>query len=140
MNNHIYCIMVDMCTYEYTSMHVSLYVFLKMHTHTHTHTHTQACTGKFHPIKQWFYFDSLESLPEDFHVLPEEIVKPTGSRYDGQTAVFGGDMQKKMERQKYFVVSNVENIHPHTHCHTHTITPSHCHTITHHYLMLELQS
>ena len=69
-------------------------------------------------------------------MLPEEIVNPMGSHYDGQTAVFGGDMQKKMERQKYFVVSNVEYIHPHTHTltlshhHTHTLTPSHCHTLT----------
>jgi ubiquitin-activating enzyme E1 len=24
----------------------------------------KACTGKFMPVKQWLYFDSLESLPE----------------------------------------------------------------------------
>ena len=23
----------------------------------------KACTGKFHPLHQWFYFDSIESLP-----------------------------------------------------------------------------
>lgn len=31
----------------------------------------KACSGKFNPMKQWFYFDALECLPEDFHVLPE---------------------------------------------------------------------
>ena len=110
------CIPVILCVFEDALMHAR------------THTHTLACTGKFHLIKQWFYFDSLESLLKDFHVLPEEIVKPMGSRYDGQTVVFGGDMQKKMERQKYFVISSVEYIHPYTHCHT--LTPSHCHTLT----------
>jgi len=24
----------------------------------------KACSGKFHPINQWFYFDALEALPE----------------------------------------------------------------------------
>ena len=69
----------------------------------------QACSGKFHPIKQWFYFDSLECLPEDEASLPDEAVTaPVGSRYDGQTAVFGTGFQKKLESLKYFVVSNVE--------------------------------
>lgn len=54
---------------------------------------------------QWFYFDALECLPEDFDLLPEEMVKPRGSRYDGQVAVFGADFQKKLENLKYFVVS-----------------------------------
>ncbi len=31
----------------------------------------KACSGKFNPIRQWFYFDALECLPEDFHELPE---------------------------------------------------------------------
>ena len=65
----------------------------------------QACSGKFNPIMQWFYFDALECLPEDFDLLPEEMVKPQGSRYDGQVAIFGGDFQKKLENLKYFVVS-----------------------------------
>ena len=54
---------------------------------------------------QWFYFDSLESLPEDTPELPEDLVQPTGSRYDGQVAIFGADLQKKMEKLKFFVVS-----------------------------------
>ena len=65
----------------------------------------QACSGKFNPIMQWFYFDALECLPEDFDLLPDEMVKLRGSRYDGQVAVFGVDFQKKLENLKYFVVS-----------------------------------
>jgi len=64
----------------------------------------KACSGKFMPIKQWLYFDALECLPEDRSGLTEESCKPTGSRYDGQIAVFGQDFQAKMVKQKYFVV------------------------------------
>lgn len=32
----------------------------------------KACSGKFHPIYQLFYFDSLESLPNDLPQDPEE--------------------------------------------------------------------
>merc|ERR1719418_238880 len=64
----------------------------------------KACSGKFMPIKQWLYFDALECLPEDRSGLTEESCKPTGSRYDGQIAVFGQDFQAKILKQKYFVV------------------------------------
>ena len=53
----------------------------------------KACSGKFMPIRQWLYFDALECLPEDKSGLTEEVCKPTGSRYDGQVAVFGQDFQ-----------------------------------------------
>jgi len=39
----------------------------------------KACTGKFHPLHQWFYFDSVESLPPP-ETLTEEEVSPEGSR------------------------------------------------------------
>ncbi len=57
---------------------------------------------------QWFYFDSLECLPEDEEAWPNEnTAAPTGSRYDGQTAVFGAEFQKKLEKLKYFVVKKI---------------------------------
>lgn len=66
---------------------------------------TQACSGKFQPIMQWFYLDSLESLPEDEGAWPTAAdAAPVGSRYDGQIAVFGQGFQKKLEKLKYFVV------------------------------------
>ncbi|KAI0441762.1 putative ubiquitin-protein ligase [Xylaria telfairii] len=63
----------------------------------------KAVSGKFHPIKQWFYFDSLESLPTS-SARSEELCKPIGSRYDGQIAVFGTDFQKKLADVKQFLV------------------------------------
>ena len=35
----------------------------------------QACSGKFNPIKQFLYFDSLECLPEDGSNLDEATCK-----------------------------------------------------------------
>ena len=64
----------------------------------------KACSGKFMPIKQWLYFDARECLPEDVSTLTEESCQPTGSRYDGQIAVFGKEFQEKIARQKYMVV------------------------------------
>ena len=63
----------------------------------------KAVSGKFHPLKQWMYFDSLESLP---HNSPrtEELCKPLGSRYDGQIAVFGKEYQEKISNVKQFLV------------------------------------
>jgi len=61
----------------------------------------KACTGKFHPLFQWFYFDSVESLPE---TLTEEDLAPRGDRYDGQVMCFGKKMQDKILSQKIFLV------------------------------------
>ena len=61
----------------------------------------KACTGKFHPLFQWFYFDSVESLPEN---LTEEDLAPRGDRYDGQVMCFGRKMQDKLMDQKIFLV------------------------------------
>lgn len=44
----------------------------------------KACSGKFHPIYQWLYFDAIECLPADRSELIEEDCCPTGSRYDSQ--------------------------------------------------------
>lgn len=33
----------------------------------------KAVSGKFHPIFQWFYFDSVESLPENLPLSPNEV-------------------------------------------------------------------
>lgn len=62
----------------------------------------KAVSGKFHPVFQWFYFDSLESLPKE--LLPEEHYQPLGSRHDGQVAVFGREVQAKLEALKVFLV------------------------------------
>ncbi|KAL1484118.1 hypothetical protein MTO96_050100, partial [Rhipicephalus appendiculatus] len=32
----------------------------------------KACSGKFNPIQQWFYFDAFECLPQDVDVLESD--------------------------------------------------------------------
>ncbi|KAJ1974171.1 E1 ubiquitin-activating protein [Dimargaris xerosporica] len=63
----------------------------------------KACSGKFGPIVQHLYFDSLESLPKDV-ALTEETCRPIGSRYDGQIAVFGKAFQEKIANTRQFLV------------------------------------
>lgn len=62
----------------------------------------KSISGKFTPFSQYFYFDSLESLPSQ--PLTEELCAPIGSRYDNQIAVFGKDYQNKIENTKEFLV------------------------------------
>ncbi|KAM6226124.1 ubiquitin-like modifier-activating enzyme 1, partial [Porphyrio hochstetteri] len=66
----------------------------------------KAVSGKFTPVVQWLYFDALECLPEENKevLLTEETCRPRNSRYDGQVAVFGEELQAKLGAQKYFVV------------------------------------
>lgn len=65
----------------------------------------KCCSSKFGPVKQFMYFDSLESLPsaEEFP-RTAETTKPTGSRYDAQVAVFGSQYQQKIANLKVFLV------------------------------------
>ena len=68
----------------------------------------KACTGKFMPIMQWFYFDARECLPQDTSglKLTHDTDQPVnvGSRYEGQINVFGKEFQESLSKQKYFVV------------------------------------
>ncbi|EWC48694.1 ubiquitin-activating enzyme E1 1 [Drechslerella stenobrocha 248] len=63
----------------------------------------KALSGKFTPVVQFMYFDSLESLPSSTS-RTEETCAPTGSRYDAQIAVFGKDFQDKIGNTKEFLV------------------------------------
>uniref|UniRef100_A0A8C3QEZ0 E1 ubiquitin-activating enzyme n=1 Tax=Cyanoderma ruficeps TaxID=181631 RepID=A0A8C3QEZ0_9PASS len=65
----------------------------------------KAITGKFVPLDQWLYFDSLECLAlAGAAELTETDCAPRGSRYDGQIAIFGANFQEKLGHQKYLVV------------------------------------
>ncbi|KAI3839766.1 hypothetical protein MKW98_010071 [Papaver atlanticum] len=64
----------------------------------------KACSGKFHPLYQFFYFDSLESLPTE--PLDASDLKPQNSRYDARISVFGSKIQKKLEDAKVFMVGS----------------------------------
>lgn len=63
----------------------------------------KSVSGKFSPVKQWLYMDSLESLPTSVK-RSEELCKPLGSRYDGQIAVFGKEFQDKLANVNQFLV------------------------------------
>ncbi|SCU82375.1 LAME_0C00804g1_1 [Lachancea meyersii CBS 8951] len=67
----------------------------------------KACSGKFTPLKQYMYFDSLESLP-DPRTFPrtEETTRSINSRYDAQIAVFGLDFQRLVANSKVFLVGS----------------------------------
>ncbi|CAJ0755253.1 721_t:CDS:10 [Entrophospora sp. SA101] len=65
----------------------------------------KACSGKFCPIFQYMYYDSLESLPNGV-VLNEESCAPRDSRYDGQIAVFGNEFQEKIANFREFLVGS----------------------------------
>jgi len=58
--------------------------------------------GKYTPIRQWFHWDQLEMLPID---LPSESdCAPTGSRYDGQIAIFGKQFQNEIQGKHIHMV------------------------------------
>ena len=63
----------------------------------------KACTGKFHPLFQWFYFDSMESLPDP---LPDacDMQAESGNRYTGQINVMGKGLQDAMGKANIFLV------------------------------------
>jgi len=62
-------------------------------------------SGKFTPIKQFFYFDAIEVIPQDVFTHPEEFAL-TGGRLDGQIAVFGKSFQEKLNKLKIFLVGS----------------------------------
>ena len=62
----------------------------------------KGCSGKFSPIKQWFYFDSYEVLSEV--PLPIEEVSPRGTRYDAQCMIFGHSIQSQLHRLNMFLI------------------------------------
>lgn len=65
----------------------------------------KACSGKFHPLHQHLYFDSVDSLPDAAASNPtEEDCAPQNSRYDAQIAVFGEAFQRKIAGNRQFLV------------------------------------
>ncbi|TYJ23882.1 hypothetical protein E1A91_A08G222500v1 [Gossypium mustelinum] len=53
---------------------------------------------------QFFYFDSVESLPVE--PLDPIDFKPLNNRYDAQISVFGSKLQKNLEDAKVFIVGS----------------------------------
>ena len=61
----------------------------------------KACSGKFHPVKQWFFFDAFEALPDN---LTEADCQPVNSRYDGQIMTVGRLLQETIQGYHQFLV------------------------------------
>lgn len=67
----------------------------------------KACSGKFTPLKQFLYLDSLESLPNPSKFpRNEETTKPINSRYDNQISVFGLDFQRAIGNLRVFLIGS----------------------------------
>ncbi|THG04698.1 hypothetical protein TEA_017764 [Camellia sinensis var. sinensis] len=66
----------------------------------------KACSGQFHPIFQFFYFDSVESLPTE-PIEPSDF-RPLNFRYDAQISVFGSKLRRnwKMLSQAKLTVTD----------------------------------
>ena len=62
----------------------------------------KACSGKFMPITQWLMYDCTECLSDT--ELPPSEFELSGSRYDGQIAVFGKTFQAQLGSLNYFLV------------------------------------
>ncbi|XP_049268909.1 ubiquitin-like modifier-activating enzyme 1 [Rhipicephalus sanguineus] len=65
----------------------------------------KACSGKFTPIHQWFYFDAFECLPQKKAVCEEYANAMELTRYGGQAHVFGSDVVTLLLAQNYFVLT-----------------------------------
>eukprot|EP01064_Diplonema_japonicum_P010025 TRINITY_DN173_c0_g1_i2.p1 TRINITY_DN173_c0_g1~~TRINITY_DN173_c0_g1_i2.p1 ORF type:complete len:1033 (+),score=317.78 TRINITY_DN173_c0_g1_i2:35-3133(+) len=68
------------------------------------HEVLKASSGKFTPIKQWFYYEARECLLSPSPSA--ECCQPQNSRYDGLIAIFGKAFQEKLHNSKVFVVGS----------------------------------
>ena len=58
-------------------------------------------TGKFIPIKQWVWFDFSEIVENLNNNIDRHL---SGTRYDDQIAIFGNELQKKLEETNIFMI------------------------------------
>lgn len=64
----------------------------------------KACSGKFMPIRQFWYFDAVEMLPEGFDQIDEAEFAPTDDRYTAQVASIGRKLHQDVRDLNYFLV------------------------------------
>ena len=58
-------------------------------------------TGKYIPIDQWLWFDFFETIEKLSKNIDRNL---KGSRYDDQIAIFGNDIQKKLNCLNIFII------------------------------------
>jgi ubiquitin-activating enzyme E1 len=65
----------------------------------------KACTGKFNPIYQWFYYDIYDVLKITDNEIPK-YVQTKNNRYIGQEIIFGTKYQKMLNDTNIFIVGS----------------------------------
>ena len=58
-------------------------------------------TGKYIPINQWLWFDFFETIEDLKENIDRNLI---GSRYDDQIAIFGNELQKKLNHLNIFII------------------------------------
>jgi ubiquitin-activating enzyme E1 len=58
-------------------------------------------TGKYNPIKQYLWFDFFETIEDLEQDVNRDIF---GSRYDDQIAIYGQEIQKKLNKLNIFII------------------------------------
>jgi len=68
----------------------------------------KACTGKFTPLHQWLYLDTVEVLPvpEEGQQLDHAQFQPRGNRYDAQVICIGSELSDKLAALKIFMIGS----------------------------------
>lgn len=62
----------------------------------------KACSGRFLPLRQFLYYDTMEALPDP---LPNRSdASPRGDRYDAERAVIGDTVLQALMRQRILMV------------------------------------
>jgi ubiquitin-activating enzyme E1 len=66
----------------------------------------KACSGKFGPIQQMYYFAAPEILPVTSGTGAVDLSEftPQNSRYDHMIAIVGKSVQKQIAEQRYFLI------------------------------------
>ncbi|KAK2076935.1 hypothetical protein QBZ16_005163 [Prototheca wickerhamii] len=69
----------------------------------------KAASGKFTPLHQWLYFDSVESVPEkgeeaESDAAAVEAAAAAAGRYADQVLVFGPEVQRQLGAARVFLV------------------------------------
>lgn len=66
----------------------------------------KALTGKFTPLKQWYYYDAIEVLPQEPLTAEElDASKLSSKRSAAQVLVLGKSLCQKLENLRVFTVS-----------------------------------